>query len=476
MQENSSCTQYIDSIRAAGKKLDGTQWSRRDVARRLEARHNVAMAAAPRPRSKVALLLLLMTAAWLVPCARPAPPSDKPSSSALTPAARIPLPPLGFTPPSLFYLTARTSAVTVDFIDKDHLLFTFRKIGLLRRVSDDLPDDEDQLIQAVVLDIATGKTLRQAAWRMHDHSRYLWALSDGKFLVRVRNTLYLTDSSLQLKPFLTFIHTLVCVQLSPDRRFLTVESEEAPEPAASVLELSTGNGLDIPPRRIIVGVYDTDAGAGSHQLLLTAEAHHAVLLPVVKDGVLEAMQASGEGWRIREVPFVHPGQKTGLPAKRDILAVRANCNPSLLPLSETVVMTGCSQQGEDSLMTAIDLDGHVLWNQWWQAKYLWHSFAFSTGGDRYAMGSLPTGHPLSPLAEVQPEDVIKQLVGVFETTTGKLVLLREADPIVSAGQNFALSADGQRFAILRDHAIEVYDLPPAAPAVKPDNRMIAAKK
>jgi hypothetical protein len=44
-------------------------------------------------------------------------------------------------------------------------------------------------------------------------------------------------------------------------------------------------------------------------------------------------------------------------------------------------------------------------------------------------------------------------------------MVKKATPILSAGHNYALSADGRRFAILREGAIEVYDLPPvAAPA------------
>jgi hypothetical protein len=434
------------------------------------------MVVGPRPRSNLVLLLLLITAAGLVPC-RAAPLADKSSSPALTPSARVPILPLGFTPPSLFYLAQRTSSVTVDFIDKDHLLFTFRKIGLMRRLPNEPPSDEDQLIQAVVLDVASGKPVRQTVWRMHDHSRYLWALRDGKFLIRQRNTLYLTDSSLELKPFLSFVHPLVCVQISPDRHFLTVESETAPPPPASVQDLATGNGFNTPPRQITIGVYATDANAEAHGLLLTAEAHNAVLLPIVKDGILETAQAPEDSWQIRELPFVLPGQKTDPPASRVILTVRGSCNPTLLPLSETVVITGCSRmEDQDRLMTAIDLNGHVLWNQWWQAKYLWHTFDFTTDGSRFAMGSLVSDRPLSTLEPIEPDEVIKQLVGVFDTATGKLVLLREADPIVSAGQNFALSADGRRFAILRDHVIEIYDLPPAPPPGKPNNRMVAARK
>jgi hypothetical protein len=42
--------------------------------------------------------------------------------------------------------------------------------------------------------------------------------------------------------------------------------------------------------------------------------------------------------------------------------------------------------------------------------------------------------------------------------------VKDASPVLSAGQNFALSADGRRFAILRNGAIEVYDLPPVLAA------------
>jgi hypothetical protein len=35
--------------------------------------------------------------------------------------------------------------------------------------------------------------------------------------------------------------------------------------------------------------------------------------------------------------------------------------------------------------------------------------------------------------------------------------------VLSAGQNYALSPDGGRFAVLRENAIEIYDLPPTTP-------------
>ena len=65
------------------------------------------------------------------------------------------------------------------------------------------------------------------------------------------------------------------------------------------------------------------------------------------------------------------------------------------------------------------------------------------------------------------DDVVGQPVGVFNTKTGAMVLVKDASPVLSAGQNFTLSADGRRFAILRNGAIEVYDLPPVVAAREP---------
>jgi hypothetical protein len=54
-------------------------------------------------------------------------------------------------------------------------------------------------------------------------------------------------------------------------------------------------------------------------------------------------------------------------------------------------------------------------------------------------------------------------------------MVRDVTPVLTAGQNVALSPDGTRFAVLRNGAIEVYDLPPVeAPQQKAPE--VAAKK
>jgi hypothetical protein len=419
-----------------------------------------------------ALLALILPLVALAATTPKAEPQKAPAPPKLKPAASIPVQPLGFQPPSMFYLADRQSSLTLSFIDDTHLLFTFRVNALIQRTpGDDQPGDQDQVIQADVLDITTGKVLQHTRWTMHDRQRYLWPLGHGKFLVRIGNTLYQTDSSLTLKTFLSPAHPLTLVNVSPGHKYLSVETEVPADPAQLAPEVDLQGRVLAQPQHVNLAVYR----AGSSQPLFRTHSLHPLDLPVMHDGFLELLSANaqkgrGNVWLIREIEFHGLNDPSHLPTKlpaRDILTFQSDCHPALLPLSPTVVLTGCAGDGADHLMTAVDLNGNKLWQQWWQARYLWHTMAYASGGSRFALGSLMTDRPLATLSPASINDVERQLIGVFDTTTGKLVLVRDANPIVSAGQNFALNASGSRFAILRNQAIEVYNLPPSSPAPPP---------
>ena len=44
-------------------------------------------------------------------------------------------------------------------------------------------------MDAVLLELPTGKVLARTTWRLHDHAQYLWNLGHGHFLLRIRDTL-----------------------------------------------------------------------------------------------------------------------------------------------------------------------------------------------------------------------------------------------------------------------------------------------
>jgi hypothetical protein len=414
------------------------------------------------PIARLALLPLLMAAS---------PPARAASGNAVVPprprpAITLPLQPLGFEPPSGFYMASRPSDLTLNFIDPTHLLFTFRVNGLLRRAPGSHLSGTPQLIRADVLDLATVKVVRQAQWTMHDRHRYLWALPHGNFLIRQGNALFLTGRSLRLKPWLVSSLPLLYVSVSPGRRQIAIEQQEPPTvpSLAPAIDLR-GHPLDR-PRRVQITVYRSL----THTILFTSEAPRPVALTLVHRGFLRIQKKSAsDNWTLRRVAIL-PAQGSSHPARvthEDVAILHSKCAPSLLPLSSTVVLAGCTGDGRDHPMTAFNLAGQPLWTQWWQARYLWHTVAYAENGSRFALGALVNSQPYSSSAPLDPQSIQGQIVGVFSTKTGQLLLVRHAQPIVSAGQNFTLSADGREFAILRHQAIDVYRLPPL-PAAPPD--------
>jgi len=150
----------------------------------------------------------------------PTPPAEP------KPAVSIDVAPLGYKPPGTFYLTYKLSSSAMGFFDNEHLLFTFRVGGLLQREPNDPAEDDDQQIRALLLDLKTGEVVRKTEWRMHDRSQYLWPFKDGKFLVRRRDSLFATDPSLELDPFMTFGAGIRAIQISSDRKLMVVETNE----------------------------------------------------------------------------------------------------------------------------------------------------------------------------------------------------------------------------------------------------------
>jgi hypothetical protein len=194
------------------------------------------------------------------------------------------------------------------------------------------------------------------------------------------------------------------------------------------------------------------------------------LLPLMGDGLLDLLEGRAQGsWVMRDVPF------EGQP--QTVAEVRSSCQPSARPLSSTVVlMVGCYGDADDRQVIAVSTKDGELWRDRWQNRFVWGWFDSAANGSRFVYESVQVNRSISTFDALYPEDVQVQLAGVYDTESGKLVLVRDASPVLTAGQNVTLSPDGKRFAILRNGAIEVYDLPPVTPAPPKKPEMVAKKK
>ena len=447
-----------------------------------------------------------------------------PEGPASHPYAEIPLQPLGFAPPSIFHLGDRWVQSSLDFLDEDHLLFTFRVPGLVVRdplsseTGDQSTATEGRNIHAVVLALPSGRVEAEALWRLHDYATYLWPLSGGRFLLRDRNMLQIGDGSLHLEPFLRFPGAVRYLELDPAQTMLVtqnfeprpgVEPESSTEPngaisgnlaanhnpnsshgsdhgsdqgssaAPSVLPMPGSNSNN--PHSNNSGSNNPDSNNPdkadkqskpekqelSTYLRLFRMSDRKILTTTQIPGGLVHVAIDAQGFYDVSRTSLNTWQilyHTFDGPEITIDQIQSNCSPPLDVLTQGVVLASACDDSGGRQITAITRDQRTLWHSQSSPTHIWPLLTASANGLRLARATLDVSHavtPSSPLDEVS--DIRGQTIQVFDVATGKLALVAPAKPVMDGGGNFALSPSGNRFAAINAGAIQIYDLAPAPP-------------
>jgi hypothetical protein len=387
---------------------------------------------------------------------------DKPSQP---PLFTIPIEPLGFSAPGPLYLGQRNSFVSLDFLNENRLLLTFRVPGLLRREPGEENGSDERQIRAVVLALPEGKVEAEALWTVHDRARYLWVLKDGRFLLRDRENLELGDATLELKPFLRFPGPLAWMEMDPTQQFLVTNSREpeaaaqkpgvVPSPfTASASMTVDGQKPDGQPE-MVVRILRRDSG----QVMLVSRARSVVHLPINAEGYLESLRGRGNGWLLNLKYFSGGSAILG--------QVESSCSPLLDFLSQReVLVTACLSTGANKLV-AMSTDGRRLWEAQTSDTTVWPMVVRAPDGSRLVREALAVSHAVNAYAPLDREDIKGQLVEVLDAADGKVELEAAASPALDGGGNVAISPSGRRVAVLAAGAIQVFELPAPPPLPEP---------
>jgi hypothetical protein len=352
------------------------------------------------------------------------------------PAFTIPIEPLGFSAPGAIFLGLRNSLASLDFIDENRLLFTFRVPGLMRRDSD---STDERQIRAVVVSLPKGTVEAEALWTVHDRSRYLWMLNDGHFLLRDRENLEIGDAALARKPFLRFPGPLLTVEMDPDNAFLVTSSREKEQTENSAQP------------DLLVRILRRDSG----KVVLVSRSRSIVHLPVNSEGYLETLRGRGNVWMMNLNYFDGGSAIIG--------QVESACPPHFNFLSQRLLLaTTCSSLGADRLL-AITTGGRRLWEAQASDETVWPLMVWSQDGSRLIREALAVDHPVNSRVPLENEEIKAQIVEILNAADGRVVLETTAAPILDEGGNVALSPSGRRAAVLNAGAIQIFDLPAPPP-------------
>lgn len=404
-------------------------------------------------------------------------PEPPPVRATLKPSLTIPVEPLGFSPPGAFYLGLRYNLASLDFLDEDHLLFTFRVPGLIHRdlthreVNGNDPNEERK-IRAVLLKLPEGTVQAETVWSLHDRKRYLWMLDNGQFLLRDRDNLQIGDATLELKPFLHFPGPVLWVEMDPARKYVVAGSLEPPTSASRAGEVAgpssaAASVVSDDPRPeadpdLILRILRRDSG----KVMLVSHVRSAVHLPINSDGYLETIRGNGKSWTVNLNYFTGGSTLLG--------NIDSVCSPNLDFVSARLFLaTTCDSDGNPRVI-AMTTGGRRLWDYAGSGASVWPVLITTRTGSRLARETLTTGHSVNSFSPISTDDVKGQDVQVIDAATGRVALRAQANPVYDAGGNVAISPSGLRAAIIMTDGIQVFDLP-APPPLPPDEPQKPAK-
>ena len=392
-------------------------------------------------------------------------PGRLPEKPSLPPAFTIPVGPLGFTAPGALYLGMRNSLVSLDFLDENRLLFTFRVPGLIHRESVDSDETDERQIRALVLVLPAGRVEAEALWSVHDRARYLWMLKDGHFLLRDRDGLSLGDAALELKPYLRFPGPLLWLEMDPTQQFRVTNSREPagtatrPGDVSSPVSAETNTVADGQKAAgqpdMVLRILRRDSG----QVMLVSHIRSTVHLPINSEGYLETLRANGVQW-LMNLKYFSGGS-------RILGRVDSTCPPTLDFISQQeLLVNACGSSGGHKL-AAMTTNGRRLWEDSPSVAPVWPFVVRSPDGSRLAWETLAVDHPVNASSPIYSEEIKGQLVEVLDAANGNAALEAPASPALDAGGNVAISPSGRRVAVLNAGAIQVFELP--APPLVPDS-------
>lgn len=397
-------------------------------------------------------------------------PAEQPQKQAeiasQPPAFSIPVEPLGFTAPAAFYLGQRDALVSLDFLDENRLLFTFRAPGLIHRTGPS--KDGERQIRALVLALPAGSIQSEALWTLHGTDRYLWGLHDGHFLLRDGDTLKEGNAALELKPLLQFPGPLLWLQMDPAQQYLVTDSREPAtaksdpgkvgSPSTAVASVTNNADTSQGQPDIVLRILRRSSG----QVMLVSRVRSVAHLPINSDGYLETLRGNGRTWVLNLNYFTGGSRLLG--------RVDSVCDPPVefLSTSAAVANTCLPQGGRNLVAVSTGTAGQHLWEAPSPATQIWPWLIPASDGSLLARETITLDRPVDMYSNLIDSDTMKaQLVEVLDSKSGKLVLKAPASPIFDAGGNVAISPSGKLVAILNAGAIQVYDLAARGSATPP---------
>jgi hypothetical protein len=385
------------------------------------------------------------------------------------PSVTLPLAADGYAGYSAALQGLDVALVTANFVDRTHALVTFHARTLITRSKEDKVDDQTRNIDALLVELPSGRVLARAEWHVFDYGRYLWALGDGRFLLRIRNSLRVLDpmaglaagNAFEQQPLLKETEPLIGVDASPLSHVLVTQTGnltatgDPAKPAAG----TASSLLSIAFMRLIV-----NASHGLTPVLeMRATADAPIQVALDDAGYLLPEDQDFGDWKVSFTAFGG--------AVKPLADLTSSCPPLLgFTGPATYVALSCRGQQDKLTLLSFDFSGHEVWEETFADQSHTFTFAYAPAVARFAVSRILPGGVRTDATGESKSVPDAQDVRVYGSLSGDLLAQARIPTAFQQQQNFDVSADGTALLVLNASALEVYDL---APVSKQDSADVA---
>ena len=385
------------------------------------------------------------------------------------PVVRLPLADLGFPGISQSFQDAGAAMLTVHFVDSTHILLTYGLRGLVERIKDDPPTDDDRAVGALLVELPSGKVLARARWHLHDHGQYLWALGDGRFLLRTRSLLtsiapvanLASEDAFRQTRFAFLPGVIDAVVVSPEGDLVTVETSppRKPPPERTVFFVNEPQEKEQDPVETFHFMRTTGTGSPESPVVAisagSVRARGTAMLPMNGRGYLMAKSEKRNRWALEFEGFDGDTRKLSY--------VDSSCAPRMVLVSPSqFVVFSCRGADDRIMLSSFNFLPLETWEEPLGESLGTAHFAYAPQAGRFALSRMISSAPSSTpgTTSVGAGEPNSQEVRLYQIESGDLLLKLNCSPASRTGQNFDVSADGMNVLVVRAGVIEVYRMPP----------------
>ncbi len=314
-------------------------------------------------------------------------------------------------------------------------------------------------MRAVLVDAETRHIERVVDWKVDGNGQYLWQAGPGRVLVHINGRLHLMGAD--LKDFAVFPADgdlqWVTTSASGKRLAVGIVQERHDKDTHEQIEQLSGKE---PEEDVKVLLIDE---AGNTTLRRTQTS--TTLPPVLTDESEFAIGAAGESrWKL--LKKTEDGSSA-----RTLVLLESQCLPRLsAPLANTLFVTGCDAEGA-RWYRVLSEDGHTLLKS--RPSMLEVEDSIAAGGDgEFAIRVVKLANGKLKTTTLELSELRSEQIQVYRQRDGKpLFAIAESKYPVSR-ENYALSTDGERLAVMTKAEVEIFSI--NAQGAKPESATTVA--